>query len=816
MVTVLLNRITDLVSESQEFLPTLDALNLSSIIWITDKNGYIVYINEKFAQLLNKFPLDINNQTIFNFFKGANGNQFIDLSLFQAQRGELILNTYSTQDKWLSFTAIPFNSVNNKNCFLWIASDISKEKETSFNLEHTLKSLEDLKNALDVSAIVAVTNKQGIITYVNDLFCSISQYTRDELIGKTHRIINSGQHSKSFFKDMWDTILAKKVWRGEVQNRAKNGSYYWTNTTIIPYLDTNGEPYQFIAIRHDITNRIQTEKALEQALKNDFQRTIEHLQNCVFKAKKDSTGKTVFTLSEGKLAKTLKITTDRVKGYAPIEIFPAKIANKLTHYLELAFNGEYVNFELPFFNYHLFINLSPIFENKNVTEIVGSLIDLTEQKKNEALIYQLAHYDNLTDLPNRAKFHMILDEEIEKAKRRNLAFSILFINLDRFKAINDMFGHSVGDELLVQVSQRLLKAIGPRQVAARFGGDEFMVLLRNTSKQDAEMAAKNILHSITEKFQLDHGEIYITTSIGISIFSIDGTDAETLLKKAEAAMYNAKTEGKSIFRFFDSELQTTIERKLMLETGLREAIEKNQLFLHYQPKISAKTGELTGAESLLRWTHPTLGNISPMEFIPIAEETGLIIPIGEWVLETTVRQTKHWFDQGLKKFVMSINVSVKQLTGSNFIQTIANIIKKYNINPKYLEIEITESATLNIQEALKILHQIKQLGVEISIDDFGTGYSSLKYLGQLPIDSLKIDQSFIRNLTDINKSIVKTIIDLAQNMNLSTVAEGVETGEHVAFLKAHHCTHMQGYYFSRPVATEAFEELLSKQQWVVN
>lgn len=673
-----------------------------------------------------------------------------------------------------------------------------------------LNVLTNLKYALNESAIVAITNKQGVITHVNDQFCRISKYDRTELIGKTHRIINSHYHPKSYFQNMWNTILSKKVWHGEVKNRAKDGSFYWTSTTIVPFLDDTGKPYEFIAIRFDITKRIEAEKMLKIALNNNFKKTLERVQNCIFKVQTNKEGQYIFTMAEGKLAQTLQLTNTHLSGLTPFEIFPYESAKSLVEHFNQAFDGRDINFECSLFEAHYYIHLSPIYKDQRIDEIVGSVIDITEQKNNEATIYQLAHYDRLTGLPNRIKLQSLIEKYLNLAKSNNEQGAILFINLDRFKIINDMFGHSIGDELLIDVSRRLEQVAPSPHIAGRFGGDEFIILLKATSPEMVEQITQNIMKVIVEKFKLRHVETFITPSIGISLFPKDGYNYEELIKMADVAMNHAKSEGKNSYSFFENKLQENIRRRLTIETALYEVLEKRQLSLHYQAKVNSKTGSIIGAEALLRWYHPTLGFISPEEFIPIAEETSLIIPIGEWVLKEAIGQMSEWRTQGLMEFVLSVNVSAKQLTGSNFIKTLENTMQDFNIESHQIQIEITESATVNIHEAMTILNSIKALGFSIAIDDFGTGYSSLKYLMHLPIDVLKIDQSFVRELSDTNKSIIKTIISLAHNMNLSVIAEGVETQEHVVFLQEQLCTEMQGYYFSKPLPKEDFEMLFGK------
>lgn len=679
-------------------------------------------------------------------------------------------------------------------------------------LRKTFKQLLNFKNALDESAIVAITDSKGVITYVNDQFRKISQYNKNELIGQTHQLLND-EHSIHTFDEICSTIASNNIWRGELKNKTKDGSYYWTDTTIVPFFDEAGIVEQYIFIHHDITRRIKAEFALEEALNNDFQQTIKQLQNCIFKVHKNENNQIIFIFSEGKLAENLKLTTEYVKGLSPEKALPNDAGILLRKKLEEAFKGKFVNFNISLFGYFFFVNLSPFYQNGKIQEVVGSVIDVTLQQENEQTIYQLEHFDHLTSLPNRTKFKLLLEEELYRAKAAKYSSALLFIDLDRFKRINEMFGHDIGDKLLIQISNRIVETIGPSNIASRLSGDEFAIFLKTANKQDAQSMAENLMKAISEKLTIQHIETTITPSIGISLYPKDSDDVDSLIITAESAMHFAKSEGKNTYRFFDEQLQSSLVKKLLLETGLSSALEKNQFSLHYQPKIHSVTGEIVGAEALLRWNNPMLGNVSPMDFIPIAEETNDIIPIGEWVLQEAVKQLKIWQEKGLNGFILSINVSVKQLTGSNFIESLRQTLQRNDVDPSFVQIEITESATMNIDEILKLLNDMKQIGVSIAIDDFGTGYSSLKYLRHLPIDVLKIDQSFVRELSDINKSIIKTVINLAENMNLNVIAEGVETIDHVSFLKEQNCTEMQGYYFSKPLPTEQFENLLKNNKW---
>lgn len=674
-------------------------------------------------------------------------------------------------------------------------------------LRETVRQLSNFKNALDASSIVAITDVHGVISYVNDKFCELSHYTKEELIGQTHQFLSSEQ-TLPIFDEICSIVSSNKLWQGEMKNRAKDGSYYWTDTTVVPFLNDVGELEQYIFIHHDISSRIEAENSVEKALHNDFQQAIKQLQNCIFKVQKDEKNHITFVFSEGKLAENLKLTTEFVTGLTPEQAIPTDSGILLAQKLKEAFQGNFVNFKIALDHYYFFVNLSPFYRNGSIKEVVGSVIDITLQQENEQTISQLEFYDHLTSLPNRSKLKLLLKEELMRAKAENYSSALLFIDLDRFKRINEMFGHDIGDELLIQIAGRLTNNIGPTNIAARLSGDEFVVFLKKANAQEAKNIAEKLITCISEKLTIQHVETTITPSIGISLFPKDSDDVDSLIITAESAMYFAKNKGKNTFRFFDDELQKTLVDRLLLETALNEALEKNQFSLHYQPKIHSITGKIVGAEALLRWYHPMLGNVSPMDFIPIAEETNDIIPIGEWVLDESIKQLKKWQENGLRDFILSINVAVKQLTGSDFITTLQQTLQHYHVDPATVQIEITESAMMNIEETLKVINGMKEIGVTIAIDDFGTGYSSLKYLRHLPIDVLKIDQSFVRELSNVNKSIIKTVINLAENMNLNVIAEGVESMEHVTFLQEHRCTEMQGYYFSKPLPLEQFEEFL--------
>jgi diguanylate cyclase (GGDEF)-like protein/PAS domain S-box-containing protein len=453
---------------------------------------------------------------------------------------------------------------------------------------------------------------------------------------------------------------------------------------------------------------------------------------------------------------------------------------------------------------------------KEKPAVIGTLIDITSRKKAEATIEYMAYHDSLTGLFNRNHIYKQLRSKLEDESVNSLA--VIFFDLDRFKQVNDSLGHRIGDSLLKLVSKRLKEQVFTNADFARNGGDEFIVFLPNVTQQEVEKVADLVLHSFVIPFEIDQYELYITPSIGISLYPEDGQDVDTLIKKADSAMYQAKRGGKNNYQFYSSNKVDHTYERLEIETDLRKALEQNEFELYYQPKLHLGTGQITGVEALIRWKHPEKGLISPAQFIPLAEETGLIIPIGEWTLRHACLQNKAWQEDGISPIVMSVNLSVRQLYQPNLVEMIRNVLIETELDPRYLELEITESMLMDTEHCLKILRELKGLGLKISLDDFGTGYSSLHYLKDIPINKLKIDQSFVRNCTeDANDAaIVKTIIGMAHQLNLEVVAEGVETQKHLAFLQHNLCNEAQGYLFSKPLPPNELVKRLDDIEELLN
>ena len=426
-----------------------------------------------------------------------------------------------------------------------------------------------------------------------------------------------------------------------------------------------------------------------------------------------------------------------------------------------------------------------------------------------------ANYDSLTKLPNRTLFMDRLSHSLSRGRRDNSQIAVLFLDLDRFKKVNDTLGHSAGDRLLQEAARRLTSCVRETDTVARLGGDEFTVILpdlRNT--HNTELVARKMLRCLAEPFVIDGAEMLVTGSLGITVFPDDGGDAETLLKNADTAMYKSKEDGRNTFRFFTAKMNAEALEYLELENALRHAIEREQFILHYQPIIDLKTGRVTSAEALLRWDHPERGIVAPTEFIPLAEDTGMIVPIGEWVFRTACDQMERWRDIGLSSLHVSVNLSARQSRDIAFKDMIHRILKETGADPKNITLEITESMFMEEDHrALAILSEFRTMGINLSLDDFGTGYSSLGYLKRFPVNILKIDRSFVVDIGKDTESqgLVEAIIAMAHSQNMKVIAEGAETEEQVAFLRSRECDEVQGFYFSQALPAEEFTAYIAAQ-----
>ncbi len=679
-----------------------------------------------------------------------------------------------------------------------------------------LDELEYLKFALDQHAIVVMTDLGGTITYVNDKFCEISGYSKQELIGRNHRMLNSGSHTREFFHDIFNTIKSGKVWNGEICNRAKNGRLYWVMTTIVPYLNEKVKPIQYIAIKADITERKLAENQLrilavsfemhEAIMITDANvniiRVNKAFQDVTGYSEDDVLGKNPRMLNSGLHDKAFY--DDMWKQLLETGTWTGEIFDKRK-------SGQI---------YPKWLTITAVKDREGITtEYVAVFSDITDRKKAENEIYSLAFYDTLTSLPNR---RLLLDR-IRQAQSMSACSNhygaLLFLDMDKFKALNDTLGHDHADLFLIEVAKRVKNCVRDVDAVARIGGDQFVVLIEEIGldaeivSQKVALISERIRFALAEPYWLNEHEHHSSTSIGVCLYRGNEETMDSLLRYADIAMSQAKESGRNAVRFYEPAMQLAVEARASVEADLRKAISKQQLHLYYQIQLDNDLHPV-GAEALIRWIHPVRGLVSPIHFIPIAEESTLILEIGRWVLETASKQLALWSRrEETRDLVLAVNVSAQQFKRHDFVRTVSSLVNTHQVNPNHLKLELTESVVLgDVSDVVAKMHLLKAMGVRLSLDDFGTGYSSLSYLKQLPLDQIKIDQSFVRNMTtEPNDAImVKTIIGLAENFRMEVIAEGVETDDHLTLLRQYGCKLFQGYLFSKPVPIDEFEGLLKK------
>jgi diguanylate cyclase (GGDEF)-like protein/PAS domain S-box-containing protein len=603
----------------------------------------------------------------------------------------------------------------------------------------------------------------------------------------------------------------------EICNVRDDGSYSWSSVSGVPIFDAEGRFTGYRGVGTDIT----AEKLAEQALRDSearFRDLTELSSDWYWEMGADLRFSHVHS---GKGAPSQFRDADDIGKFhwelpyvdVPPEIWELHKADLAAHrpFFDLVLKRKFDDDSF----YYVNISGKPLFDAKGVfCGYRGVGKDITERKTSEKRIQYLATHDSLTGLPNRSMFSEILNIEIESARRYGRHFAVFFIDLDRFKNINDTFGHEAGDSLLKEMSKRLKESLRASDVVARLGGDEFVVLVKEVGDENQVSAiVRKVLGALIRPMKLREQEFRVTASIGICIFPQDARDEQALMKNADVAMYRAKEEGKNNFQFYSAAMNAHTLEYMMLESNLREALDRNEFFLNYQPKIDLKTCEITGVEALLRWQNKELGSVSPAQFIPLAEETGLIVPIGKWVLRAACTQNMKWQREGLRPLCMAVNLSPHQFADDDLGKYIATILTETGMPGELLELELTEGVVMqNPERAIRILTEIKKMGVRLAIDDFGVGYSSLAQIKRFPIDTLKVDRSFIREIPQVaeDNAITEAIIAMGKTLSLTVIAEGVETAEQWEFLRKHGCDEMQGFHFSKPIAADQFAELLRK------
>ncbi|MFA5321277.1 MAG: PAS domain S-box protein [Smithella sp.] len=656
----------------------------------------------------------------------------------------------------------------------------------------------------------------GNFTFFNNSTCLLLGYFKDEMLGMNYRNYTHEESCKEVFQtfnNVYKTGVTAKYFDWLIAR--KDGTKRYVEASVSLKKDSSGNPVGFQGFTHDVTSRKQAEEALRHS-EEKYRNILENIQEAYFEV--DIAGN--FTFFNDSLCRLTGCTRAELTG-ANYKKFSDK---ENSQNVFLVFNKVYSTGKpTERFDWLIirkdgskrYIEASVSLQKNssgNPSGFRGVIRDITERKRIEQELNYMANHDALTGLPNRLMFNQLLNQAIQSAKRNKKQLAVFFIDLDRFKIINDTLGHEAGDQLLQEIAKRFRQSLRAVDVVGRLGGDEFVILIEdfNDTSQVAKIAHK-ILSVAIKPLVIIGEECRVTASIGISVYPKDGQDEQSLMKNADIAMYFAKEEGKNNYQFYSRDIKSQSTERLSIETNLRRALERNELSLDYQARLDFKTNKITGVEALLRWNSPYIGPVTPTQFIPIAEETGLIIPIGKWVMKTACAQNVAWQKQGLPPVCMAVNLSLRQLMDDKLLEDIKSLLKETGMAPNLLELEITESMVMhNPSHLIALLSKIKAMGIRLAIDDFGTGYSSLAQIKHFPIDTLKVDRSFIRNLPQDSedKAITEAIITMGKTLSLTVVAEGVETPEQENYLREHVCDEMQGFYFSKPVAAGQFADLL--------
>lgn len=688
----------------------------------------------------------------------------------------------------------------------------------------SMKAVEsDLRRKLDQRAVL-LDNVDTQIWYLTDpqtygaanrAHAEFVGLRQDELIGRNIYDITGQKTAPVCIDGNAEAFENGTPVRTETQIEDSDGEKRYLSIVKVPKLRADGQVDHVVCTAQDVTEHMQAEAGLrmqtsainaasDQIIITDAQGRIE-FANPAFESE------TGYKFEEiaGKNPRFLKSDRQDVAFYA---LLWNTILNGRT------WHGEVTNRRKDGTTYVAQMTITPVKnEHGRIERFVAINRNITEKKLFEQRMNHLAHHDLLTGLPNRLMMSHRLTHSVQEASRGNGRVAVLFLDLDGFKLINDTMGHKTGDELLKTVADRLMHCCKDTDTLSRMGGDEFVIVLPQvTGPEQAAKVARRVMKTLSKPFNLDGTEVFVSASIGISMYPVHGDDVEALVKNADAAMYYAKEQGRAGYYFYGEELNAAAAERMALENQLRRAIERQEFVVYYQPRVDVATGKILGAEALVRWRHPELGLVYPDRFVPIAEETGLIVPISEWVLKTACAQNKAWQDAGLPPIDVAVNISARQFQRKNTLSQIKSILKDSGLDPNFLEIELTESTLMRRPEAAaEVLNKLKAMGIHIAVDDFGTGYSSLSYLKKFPVDALKIDRSFVGEITTNadDAAITKAVIAMAHSLNLKVVAEGVETLEQLQFLYELGCDEMQGYFVSAAVAPEELVRLLSEGDW---
>lgn len=825
--------------------------NIPDLIYAKDREGRFTFGNQAFLRMagaatlediLGKNDFDLNPPDL------AQGYAEDDQAVMRSgeplvDREEIVVDAKTGESRWHSTTKVPLHDdAGNIIGTMGITRDITASKRAALQVRQLNAELEErvAERTAELQALSEVLayernlmrilvdsvpdsifakDAQSKFLLANNAVARGMGATPQDLLGKDDFAFFPPDMAQRFYDDEQRILQTGEPMLNQEEPAVNNqtGKMRWLLTSKLPVRNEAGDIVGLVGIGRDITLRREAELALRESeerfrslteLSSDWY--WEQNAQLAFVELEDPNGKSGFQREE-LLGKTLRdLPTTEILSGSWDEHDAVVAEHKPFRDLELRHvkgNGRAC---------YLSLTGVPAFNAKGEFRgYRGIGRDITDRKTSEERIQYLATHDSLTSLPNRFMFSEILNLAIESARRNARKLAVLFIDLDRFKNINDTLGHEAGDLLLNEMAGRFKQCLRASDVVGRLGGDEFVILIQELDNpEQAATVARKILSAAVKPVSVYGQECRVTASIGICVYPDDAEDEHTIMKSADIAMYRAKEEGKNNYQFYSPDIKARSLERLIMENNLRLALERNEFFLHYQAKRNLKTGEIAGVEALVRWQHPQLGIVSPAQFIPLAEETGLIVLIGRWVIKTACEQNVAWMKQGLPPLCMAVNLSVRQFFDDGLINDVATALKETGMEPGLLEMEITEGMVMqDAERAIRILSAIKRLGVRLAIDDFGVGYSSLAQIKRFPIDTLKMDSSFIRDIPQNreDRAITEAIIAMGKTLSLTVIAEGVETEEQETFLREHACDQSQGYYFSKPIAPEEFVTFMRQQ-----